>query len=46
MSDSEAINVATAEGRERLAQLAAQSGPVFTVRHACDLTADDSEVTS
>lgn len=46
MTDPETIDVATAEGRERLAQLAAQNGPVFTVRHACDLTADDTEKTS
>lgn len=44
LTAGEVINVATAEGRERLAQLAAQRGPVFTVHHACDST--DEEVTA
>lgn len=33
---SEIIDLSTVEGRQRLADLAAQQGPVFRVRHACD----------
>ena len=36
---SETINVATEEGRRRLAEMAAD-GPVFRVLHACDSRAE------
>jgi len=37
--NNEPINVATEEGRRRLAELAA-NGPIFKVRHACDQRTD------
>jgi len=44
--EDESINVATEEGRRRLAERWATDGPIFRVLHACDMRegSDDAEV--
>lgn len=44
--EDDSINVATEEGRRRLAERWATDGPIFRVLHACDVREeiDDAEV--